>query len=288
MRSLLSHHSIVRYGTRSVVQGNTGTARHVVAAPSCSTTTTTTIRTHMNHGGNHHHLAMMGGGSVSMARHGPRQPLPLGLEVAKASQNILRLLETTHGIDNYSFSSAAYQDMSDPCWHVSGVSLVRSSSSDRAQWTKLSRDTGHHHHHDHDHQHHDHDDHHHHHQQHQRLDWIPTISWLQFSDDRTALARVQAMDGSHRYLSLLRLDDPPSSSRTMSRIANDGWVILRELVSSSPSGMVGLPSPADDMISLIQCLQTYLDIEHGGGETDYQRACQLFSVRRRRVSRPTT
>jgi Putative lumazine-binding len=286
--------------------GTTTTARRRnvvdVVAP---TTMTMTIRTHMNHGGNF-------GMPVAPRQHGPRQPLSLGLDVTKASQNILRLLEATHGMDNYSsFSTTAassaflYQDMSDPCWHASGFRWAW--SSDHGRWTRLDRDGGvvaddddsshSHHHHPH---HHPHQPPHHHHP----LECIPTISWLQFSDDRTALAKVQAMDGSHRYLSLLRLDDDPIvSMRTSSRIANDGWVILRELIASSPTknhhhhhhhnhdhhnhdhhnhhkeeNAVGPESsPADDMISLIQCLQTYLDIEHGGGETDYQRACQLFS-----------
>jgi hypothetical protein len=192
----------------------------------------------MNHGGG---AFMMG---APPARHGPRHPLQLGLDVTKASQNVLRLLEASHGINNY---TAQYQDMADPCWHASGIRLGWTSDG---TWSRLDRDPGCGH-----------------------LHWIPTISWLQFSDDRTAMAKLQAMDGSHRLLSLLRLD-PTIPSMATSIVANDGWVILREVISSSEYG----PAPAaDDMVSLVRCLQGYLNIEHGGGDEDYDRASKLFA-----------
>jgi Putative lumazine-binding len=193
------------------------------------------IRTHMNHGG-----SFMG---APPTQHGPRRPLQLGLDVTKASQNVLRLLEATHGINNY---SAQFQDTSDPCWHPSGTRLGLTVNG---KWKRLDHEPAN-----------------------GRLEWIPTISWMQFSDDRTAMAKVQAMDGSHRFLSLLRLDQVGHTASSI--VANDGWVILRELVSSSADDLA--PS-ADDMISLVHCLEGYLNIEHGGGEADYDRASELFA-----------
>lgn len=227
------------------------------------------------------------------SRHGPRQPIQLGLDIAKASQNVLRLLESSHGVHNYS-AAQYYQDTSSPCWHAtSGL-----------RWTFVDNNRDH----QHQHQHHDHShhDHSHHHDDHTNtddsgsraaagggwmarrpndgsassslssssLDWIPTIAWLQFSDDRTALAKLQAMDGSQRYISLLRLDQESPSSSSM--VANDGWVIVREVVgplssnsSSSSSSTIG---NGEDVASLIECLQEYLNIEHGGGQEDYEKA----------------
>ncbi len=171
-------------------------------------------------------------------RHGPRQALQLGLDATKASQNVLRLLESSHGVHNY---SAHYQDTASPCWHdTCGKRWITDES--RA-WvarrpTVMASD-------------------------HTSLDWIPTISWLQFSDDRTALAKLKAMDGSHRYISLLRLDSESMSSSLM--VANDGWVIVQEVVSPIVSGDNWTTK---DMLSLMHCLELYINIEHGGGEND--------------------
>lgn len=213
------------------------------------------IRTHMNHGG-----SFMGS---PPPQHGPRQALQLGLDVTKASQNVLRLLESSHGIHNY---SAHYQDTSSPCWHNScGLRWsFDGNSSDNGQWVaRPPYDSGSS-------------------ATVAALDWIPTISWVQFSDDRTALAKLQAMDGSYRYISLLRLDNTttnhfPSPSSLM--LANDGWVIVREVACPIGStGKASHQSSSSDMISLIQCLQDYLNIEHGGGIDDYTKAKkQLFA-----------
>ena len=197
------------------------------------------------------------------SRHGLRQPVQLGLDVAKASQNVLRLLESSHGIHNYSVSQ--YQDTTSPCWHDTSGVRWSFHQKDR-QWTarRANEPTTH------QHSHHSHHDHTHHHHQHQ-MDWVSTISWLQFSDDRTALAKLQAMDGSQRYISLLRLDPEAASSSSMA--ANDGWVIVREVTSPmTDNGPIATPDSVENMKSLLQCLQDYLDIEHGGGLDDYQRA----------------
>lgn len=192
----------------------------------------------MNHGGSFE--------GAPPTQHGPRQPLQLGLDVSKASQNILRLLESTHGINNY---SAQYQDTLDPCWHASGLRL--GLNSENSKWIILDQEPAG-----------------------GRLNWIPTISWLQFSDDRTALARLQAMDGSHRYLSMLKIDQVAPTASSM--VANDGWVIVREVVSSNVDDATSA-SKVDDMISIAQCLQDYLNIEHGGGQEDFEQANELFT-----------
>ena len=202
----------------------------------------------MNHGG-----SFMGS---PPPQHGPRQALQLGLDVNKANQNILRLLESSHGIHNY---SAHYQDASSPCWHNScglrwTFEASTGSNSNTGHWVaRRPQDSSRN-------------------STPATLDWIPTVSWIQFSDDRTALAKLQAMDGSYRYISLLRLDNPSPSSSLM--VANDGWVIVREVAcpigsngnSSNPS------SSSSDLVSLIQCLQEYLNVEHGGGVDDYTKA----------------
>jgi len=226
--------------------------------------TTTAIRTHMNHGGGN-----FAGISSSSTPVGPRQPLGLGFEVTKASQNVLRLLEATHGIHNY-YASAQnyYQDTMDPCWHPSGIRLGLSSSTSsfsseedgmktKRQWIQLDQEPA----------------------KNRYSDWIPTISWLQFSDERTALAKVQALDGTDRYVSLLRIDPSTPHMHSSSRVANDGWVIVREVVCplKDDDESTTVSTATDNMISLMECLQLYLDLEHGGGEQDYKRASQLFS-----------
>jgi hypothetical protein len=53
----------------------------------------------------------------------------------------------------------------------------------------------------------------------------PRLLSMTMSDDRTALAKLFGVDGTHRYVTMLRLD--PDERRNS--IANDGWLILREV-----------------------------------------------------------
>lgn len=181
---------------------------------------------------------------------GPRESLQLGLDVAKASQNILRLLESSHGVENYSHHWDAYA----PSFHSSALSWVQSEDGD--DWVAYpTKDLP----------------------PSKALEWIPTLSWVEFSDDRTALAKLQAVDGSQRYISLLRMDDAsPGSSSPM--VANDGWIVVRELVCPrEDEDSMDIADQATQMTSLIQTLQEYLEIEHGGGQDDRKRAESLFA-----------
>jgi hypothetical protein len=270
-----SYHMMSNSTSASVVAGRWPFSAHWTthrssfpAATATATATATSIgalRTHMNHEG-----SFM---NTSTAIQGPRQPMQLGLDSAKATQNIFRLLESSHGIHNYSSG----MDTASPCWHetcgLRWTSLVEeqdhedgsSSSSwvarppNEAASSSSSSSSS--------------------------MNWIPTISWLQLSDDRTALAKLQGMDGCHRYISLLRLDStgtPSSMSMGMGMAANDGWVIIREVVAPSSSSSNSTssstptpdatPTPDDNMTSLMECLQEYLNLEHGGGPADYQYA----------------
>lgn len=143
------------------------------------------VRTHMNHGG---------GGGGMVATPGPRLPLPLGLESARATQNILRLLEGMH-------SHPACADTLSTSWHAQGrvwknhkASLWEASKPERAS-TLLST-----------------------------FSHPPSLLDLVFADDRTASARLQGIDGNERFVSMLKLESD------MSRVANDGWRIVREVI----------------------------------------------------------
>jgi hypothetical protein len=86
------------------------------------------------------------------------------------------------------------------------------------------------------------------------------------------------MDGSVRYLSLLRVENPERLSSSM--IVNDGWVIVRQVASPTiadePEGAFSTLNPATSMTSILQCLADYLEIEHGGGSDARDKAKELF------------
>lgn len=199
----------------------------------------------MNHGG----AAFLGDAPPEIPS-GPRAPsLQLGLPSARASQNILRLLESSHGIDNR-FASL---DAISPSFHPTSKIWTKQGS-----WKALpimNMPTA-------------------------AVEKFPTISWLQFSDERTALAKVSATDGSLRYLSLLQVtNDEMIDAAPGGRIANDGWVIVREVhspITTASNETISVAQHVQSYQSALDCLQTYLDIEHGGGDLDYDRAKTLF------------
>jgi len=222
--------------------------RHVLAARSSGLITRqeATIRHHISHAG-----SQTGDGGVlaAAAEAGPREALRLGLDSARASQNVLRLLESSHG----SFSRCA--DASSAAWHPSGVRWTRDGSADWARSTHEeqgapsapSPTSG--------------------------AGSVPRLAWLNFSDDRTALAKLVGGDGLRRYVSLLRLD-PDAKARggaTQSIPSNDGWCIVREVLQGADDG--DRPS----VESVVPALRNYLSIEHGGGATDAARARELFA-----------
>lgn len=215
-----------------------------VSQPTCCTGS---LRTHMNHGG----AAFMT--EEPKIASGPRQSLQLGLPSAKASQNILRLLESSHGVNSF-FAKQQSLDAYSPSFHPK--SLIWSKKGKEWKAVQVSQTS-------------------------ETAEQFPTISSLQFSDDKTALAKLTAMDGGHRYVSLLQVNDDdndPQSGPSASRIANDGWVIVREIRCPSPED--DTPASLSDQVagiqSIVQCLQAYLDIEHGGGSDDLDRAKRLF------------
>ena len=80
---------------------------------------TNTIRHHMNHGGGGEFLS-----AAPPTKSGPREPLELGLDAARATQNILRLLESsTHGV--------VYSDALDTIWHSTGKVWARDDKTRR-------------------------------------------------------------------------------------------------------------------------------------------------------------
>ena len=120
---------------------------------------------------------------------GPREALQLGFDSAKASQNILRLLESSHG------TGSLFGDTLSTVWHPTGKRWTYSSSTgwvcssynddqeDQLAATMKSSST-------------------------------PRLEWLNFSDNRTALAKIQGVDGSSRYVSMLRLDPDANCQQT--------------------------------------------------------------------------
>jgi hypothetical protein len=195
------------------------------------------VRTHMNHGGDqtHHHPTETG----------PRHPLTLGMDSARASQNILRLLESSHG------TQKGCADTFSSVWHPQGQICRRDqhwhlmSAQDELQALREGKSMS-------------------------RPIQAPSLAFLELSDDRTALAKIVGADGLSRYISLLKLDAEPAASGI---VANDGWHVLREVVGGSVMGSTSL----EDFPTLSQTLSDYLSVEHGGGPTDKQRATDLFA-----------
>jgi predicted ATPase len=230
----------------------------------------------MNHGGNafdHDHH-----GAVA-AKAGPRSPsIELGFDVSRATQNILRLLESSHGPH-----SSMYVDTNAPSWHKQSKRIFLDVSSAHQQeqiWSVQSAIQ----------------------KSADRRDAFqkptsslssrgarPTPSALEsihWSDDRTCLVKLRAMDGSCRYVSLLRLDflamDDEQSTMGMppqpgTPLPNDGWVIVRELVAPVAVATNDYGGNAvQAMTGVLECLQSYLDIEHGGGLEDRSNAETVF------------
>lgn len=175
---------------------------------------------------------------------GPREALQLGFDSARASQNILRLLESSHG------SGSLFGDTLCTVWHPSGLRWSHgsngwecSSYDDMRSTSSLPSPSS---------------------------AATPRLEWLNFSDDRTALAKIQGVDGLKRYVSMLRLD--PDAKNRHAMHANDGWCIVREVQSSANQkqdcSLIG---------SITEVLEKYLSIEHGGGNDDKARAQELFA-----------
>jgi hypothetical protein len=111
----------------------------------------------------------------------------------------------------------------------------------------------------------------------------PNLVSMSLSDDRTALMHLVGVDGKHIILSLLRLDADFAPHHHHNHhhhhhggmVANDGWTLVRELVSGDNN--ISDFSREDAYRSLIQVLDSYLSIEHGGGMADRQKAESLFA-----------
>jgi hypothetical protein len=186
---------------------------------------------------------------------GPRNTLQLGLDASKASQNILRLLETSHGV------GAHYADSLSTAWYKGGIvwrlgdeQVWKPSSVDSEVEFQQSSTFQ------------------------QALHRSPSLLTLSFSDERTALAKIQGMDGRHRYISLLRLDPDPHVVMHSGMQPNDGWHILREVIGGTPSSSTTSNEGKDSNLfsSLHETLHRYLSIEHGGGLEDREQAERLF------------
>lgn len=219
---------------------------HVASATRRAALASGQVRHHMTHGGNN--------SPMMMATSGPRQFVQVGLEAAQCSNNILRLVESSHGW------AASALDTVSTTWHPQGVIwrhdehfgwIATTAKAEFEQRTNSSsfgsRNTG--------------------------SITTPRLLSMTLSDDRTALVKLLGVDGYQRYLTLLRLDP---DERNNSMIANDGWLILREVVIG---GEAAQRTSRSAFGSLNQALQTYLDVEHGGGAVGRAKAEQLFDPR---------
>lgn len=196
-------------------------------------------RNHMNHGGGSHHHHQN-----PRAKPGPRSTVPLGLEAAESSSNILRLLEASHG---GLYSSDALSTV----WHPKGVLWT----FDQKQWVAINPSQI---------------------DKAVKASQAPSLISLALSDSRTALVKLVGVDGLVRFISLLRLEAEflPSMQQLAgsSGVPNDGWLIIQEIVSSQPRNSLHTST----MDSLNSSLLDYLSIEHGGGPEDHKRADNLF------------
>jgi hypothetical protein len=200
----------------------------------------------MNHGGgggSHHHH------HNPRSKAGPRTSVSLGLEAAQSTSNILRLLEASHG----GFLSA---DALSTVWHPKGLLWKVSTETDNpGQWEASNP---------------------------LKSDEVfppkfiqaPSLVSLSLSDDRTALVKLIGADGIFRFISLLRFDSEflPTVQAGGTGVPNDGWFIIREIVSSQTKNSVA----KNTMESLNTALLQYLSIEHGGGSEDHKNADNLF------------
>jgi hypothetical protein len=215
------------------------------------------VRTHMTH---HHHQRKKDPNlSESTSPSGPRTPgMILGLEAATGIHNILRLLESSHGPSAPPPTVTAL-DQNYSCWHPH-AKIWRQEEEEETRsgdWklyaltdedvstpaASIFRRVG-----------------------------PPSLLWLQFSDARTALIKLLGTDGLPRYLSLLQLDEHKPH--------HDGWRIVRELVSSPPATSPGSEQrrhhPTPSFVSIQQTCLEYLQLEHGGGLHDQERAEIIF------------
>jgi hypothetical protein len=192
---------------------------------------------------------------------GSRSPIAFGLEAAQATSNIMRLLEASHGgfLPSDAMSSVYHSQAllwryngHDKSWKAANP-LKDDSSNILPQSSSRVRQP-------------------------------PQLLSLSFSDSRTALANIVAVDGSQRFLSLLRMDAEflPTPQPGINNLPNDGWFLMRELITqppyiyhseTKPEG----PEEHQSIVSLQSTLQKYFSIEHGGGKTDYEVAQSLFA-----------
>ena len=188
---------------------------------------------------------------------GPRQPhMDLGFSAAKHTGNILRLLESSHGAFFYNTvdSLATVWHAQSQSWkHSNGewkatnpIQALKDGEAEAPLSTPPSPQT------------------------------TPALCSVHFSDDRTALVKMQGHDGNYRYLQLLRVDGDAGavSSGGMAMLPNDGWVLVQEVVMTMKDEDVD--STASALSSLQASILNYLAIEHGGGEASYQAAKSLF------------
>ena len=217
------------------------------------------IRNHMNHGG----------GDPSLhgppPTGGPRLPnVDLGFAAAKHTGNILRLLESSHGsffyntVDSlstvwHSKSQSWKQQPSDKEWKsVNPIQALidQSSNPKTSQQSSYSSSSS----------------------------IPPRLCSINFSDDRTCLIKILGQDGHIRYIQLLRLDGDAGAvaSGGMTRLPNDGWVILQEVVVEQQQQTESNTSLDDQYHKLESTIMAYLDIEHGGGDESYESAMTLF------------
>ena len=172
---------------------------------------------------------------------GPREPAAvMGLETAQNTSNILRLLEASHG------SPYMAKDAISTVWHENALCWKYHDEKWQAhspgETSELSKSAT------------------------KQAPISPRLRSLNFSDNRTALVKLVASDGTTRYLSLLRLEEGTNR--------NDGWTIVREVQVDQ-----AIKAKNNSMASLQQTLQQYLKIEHGGGVVDYTDATRLFAPR---------
>ena len=214
------------------------------------------VRTHMNHGGG-------SGGLLDpppATPPGPRAPMvPLGLEAAQHTHNILRLLESSHGAHSLYASGGLSTE-----WHPEALFWRLNTETTTWQGRSPSQGTA------------------------SPLRGSARLASLSFSDDRTALVKLQGADGDYRYLSLLRLDPSPAATghhhhhhhhHHHAAPSHGGWTLVREIKmpSDTARNSTNLSKNTTELHELLlSTLNTYLDIEHGGGSADAIRADTLF------------
>jgi hypothetical protein len=194
------------------------------------------VRNHMNHGG-----GGGGGGGDSLkppSVAGPRTGgVEIGLDSATGVHNILRLLESSHG----QYAAYTTADTLSTVWHPSGK-IWRHDEEEGWKVYKVGVE---------------------------ELPVAqqickPSLLSISMSDNRTALAKIVGSDGLQRYLSLLKLDEFKP---------NDGWIIVREVVSASGTKK---NYHTKSLTSVKRTVQDYFAIEHGGGLEDKEAAEKLF------------